>query len=151
MPAVGSGAPHVVDRLCRRRDKLTEAGKRMRIKEGWSFPHPLLVQHAFQETLSFAGGDGGGRSRAYPGADMPVLGIDRDCEGTDRDHHGVARADLGELLRALRRCDQEGGDELVISHRVPFWPGEELACRKAAAPCGGRQLDPRVRSEPRGG
>ena len=54
---------------------------------------------------------GVGAGRADAGADAAVL--QRQRERADRDHHRVARADLGELLRAAGRRDQDRRDQLV--------------------------------------
>ena len=44
--------------------------------------------------------------------------VERERERADGDHHRVARADLRELLRAARRGDEDGRDQLVGGEHV---------------------------------
>src|SRR5437588_301561 len=90
-------------------------------------PQILLVEHALDEPFGL-----GRTQRRRPGGTdagphEPSLRIERDGERADGDDHRVPRADLAELLRARRRFDQERRYELVLTHRVSFRAGEELA------------------------
>ena len=65
--------------------------------------------------------------RAYH--DGAAVRMQREPEGRHRDHHGVARADLAELLRSGRRRDQHMIDAAAIHtrHLVLHTPNRDAA------------------------
>jgi len=75
--------------------------------------------------------------------------MDGQAEGAHGDDHGVARADLRELLRPRRGFDEERGDQFVLAHGVPLGAGEELADGDPARSRRGGELYDRVRCEER--
>ena len=65
---------------------------------------------------------------------------DRQRERADRDHHRVAGADLGELLRAIGRGDVEGRDQLVVGEAVRFGPVTNSLTPRRRVPAPRREL-----------
>ena len=83
--------------------------------------------------------------RADAGRDAALLRPQREAERADRDHHRVARADLGELLRAGRASASSNAQISSSSaSAVRFGPGDELGDRDAARAARRRDLDRRV-------
>ena len=105
---------------------------------------PAASSSPAEERLGLRRPPRGGRGRADAGADGPAVGVQGAGERGDGDDHGVAGADLAELLRAGRRRHQDGGDELVGLQGVALHAGVELRGRdQPGAAGGGRHLDHR--------
>ncbi|GAA3039402.1 hypothetical protein GCM10020000_17200 [Streptomyces olivoverticillatus] len=109
-----------------------------------------LGQGGREELLGHPGPYGRGRGRADAGPDRAAFGVQGDAEGADGDDHGVARADLGELLRAGGLADVHGPDQLVRGEGVALDAGVELLHRDQAGAAHRLGLDLGARREQRG-
>src|SRR5690606_18079862 len=126
VPAVAGGAADIVDRVARGGRQPGEL-RGDRGREGPpGLPQAPLGELGAEEVLGGARPYRGRRGGADAGAHGTDVGVQTDPEGADRDDHGVAGADLGELLRSGGRLDVDAADQLVRGERVPLHAGEEL-------------------------
>src|SRR5918992_3045631 len=126
MPAVRCSPADVVDGAGRATRELAETPARALFDRPARFPEALLVEVFGQELLGLRGTQRAGAGRTDPGAGSVVFGVEGEGERCDRDHHRVAGADLGELLRSRSAGARERDDQLVVSQGVLLRTHDEV-------------------------
>src|SRR3712207_920066 len=109
MGSVIGGATDVAYRAGSHRHHLAEAQQGRRADRLSRLP----LEDALDELLGLTRPDGRRRRRAQAGSNLSLFRVESQAEGAHGDHHRVAGADLGELLRAFGLRSVKGRYKLV--------------------------------------
>src|SRR5215472_410383 len=126
MTPVGGRAPNIVDWRRGLTHESAELSRDYLRQLSSRLPEPLVSEDSRQKLLGLRGPARRWRGRTDPGAYQLAVRVQREAERSHCDHHGVARPDLAELLRAGRYRNVHGCNELVRIQRVPLRTEKEV-------------------------